>query len=106
MRQRTKRVVRGFLALILALALAFTLTAINACAATIFESGTLGPTGIPYTGLGGGTEPGSSGVRPEVFSGVRFELSNLVQTTRIGGHFVADPRIVETSLFGSHSTTR
>lgn len=67
----------------------------------LFESGTLGPTGIPYGGLGGGTAPGSSGVTPDVFSGVRFELSALAQTTRVGGHFVADPRIATTSFFGA-----
>lgn len=72
-----------------------------ASANILFESGTLGPTGIPYSGLGGGTAPGSSGVLPEVFSGVRFQLSDPVLTSRIGGHFVADPRLGSTSFFGA-----
>jgi hypothetical protein len=76
-------------------------TAADVSADTIFESGTLGPTGIPYSGLGGGTAPGSSGVTPDVFSGVRFELSDPVLTSRVGGHFVADPRLDSTSFFGA-----
>ncbi len=52
------------------------------CAATIFESGTLGPTGIPQGSVT------ASNITSNVFAGVRFKLSTPVKTTRIGGHFV------------------
>jgi hypothetical protein len=60
-------------------------------AAILYESGTLGPTGVPFSGLGGGTAPGSSGVTPNLFSGVRFQLLQPAKTTRVGGHFVHNP---------------
>lgn len=52
-------------------------------AATLFESGALGPTGIPRSEVTGG-----SNVSPFVFVGVRFHLDQPVITTQIGGHFV------------------
>lgn len=78
----------------------FNANAIVAHAAVIFESGTLGTTGIPYSGLGGGTAPTGSAVSPDVFSGVRFQVSQTVVTTRIGGHFVHDTR-ASSSFFGA-----
>jgi hypothetical protein len=71
-----------------------------ATAEVIFESGTLGPTGIAFGTPGSGTAPGSSGVNPDVFSGVRFQIVEPVVTTRIGGHFVHDPREDDT-FFGA-----
>jgi hypothetical protein len=82
--------------LILAVAFAFIGTATaNASAATIFESGTLGPTGIPRSEIAGG-----SNVSPVVFVGVRFHLDQPVNTTQIGGHFVKNIGANE-SLFGA-----
>lgn len=95
-----KRVVRTICSLIGAVALGAMLFATNATAATIFESGTLGPTGIYINEIGGGIEPGSSGVNPSVFSAVRFQVGQTAMTTRVGGHFVADPRFTN-SFFGA-----
>ena len=53
-----------------------------ATAATIFESATLGPTGIPQ-----GSVPATN-VNTHVYTGVRFQLTQPVLTTKIGGHFV------------------
>jgi len=58
-----------------------------ALADVIFESGTLGPTGILYSQLGN-TVPGTE-VFLSVFPGVRFELTQPVKTTSVGGHLVA-----------------
>ncbi len=54
----------------------------------LFESGTLGPTGIPYSELINQNVPGTN-VHPSVFSGVRFQLNKPAQTTQVGGHFVS-----------------
>jgi len=75
---------RSFLA-VLVLTVAFAPTVVPA--ATIFESGTLGPTGIPFSDLGG-TVPGTN-IKDTVFAGVRFQLNQPVVTSQIGGHFVA-----------------
>jgi hypothetical protein len=75
-------------------------TAADVSADTVFESGTLGPTGIAFGAPGSGTAPGSSGVNPDVFSGVRFQLLQPVRTTRVGGHFVHDSRTSNT-FFGA-----
>jgi hypothetical protein len=72
----------------------------HADADILFESGTLGPMGIPFSGLGGGTAPGSSGVTPNVFSGVRFQLLQSATTTSVGGHFVDSPTSGDT-FFGA-----
>ncbi len=63
-------------------------------AATIFESGTLGPTGIPRGVVRG------ANVSASVFNGVRFELSVPVITTQVGGHFVGSVGTTDT-LFGA-----
>lgn len=64
-------------------------------AATIFESGTLGPTGIPRSEITGG-----SNVSASVFVGVRFYLNESVNATHVGGHFVRNTGANE-SLFGT-----
>ncbi len=65
-----------------------------ATAATIFESGTLGETGIPRFAV-----PGAN-VSDTVFDGVRFELTQPVLTSQIGGHFVGSPNTTGT-FFGA-----
>ena len=55
-------------------------------AATIFESATLGPTGIPFSELSNGNVPGTN-VSRDVFTGVRFQINQPVMTTGVGGHF-------------------
>lgn len=70
------------------------LVAFSICAArtsisnaeVLFESGTLGPTGVSFADLGG-TVPGTN-VNPFVFTGVRFELTQPIVTSQVGGHFV------------------
>jgi hypothetical protein len=62
-------------------------TATSANAEIIFESGTLGPTGATFGDLQTATVPGTN-VNSLVFPGVRFELSQAVDTSQIGGHFV------------------
>ena len=59
-----------------------------ASAETIFESGTLGQTGIPLSDVTDQTIPGTN-VNASVFSGVRFQLGQPAVTTQVGGHFVA-----------------
>ena len=54
---------------------------------TLFESGTLGPTGIPFSDLGNAV-PGTN-IKDVTFNGVRFQITQAVSTTQIGGHFVA-----------------
>ncbi len=57
--------------------------AANLCRADIlFESGALGPTGIPQGSVA------ATNITPHVFTGVRFELTQPVITTQVGGHFV------------------
>ncbi len=59
-------------------------------AATLFESGTLGPTGVTWDDLLAETVGGTN-VKDVVFTGVRFELTQSVVTTQIGGHFLQRP---------------
>jgi len=51
-------------------------------AAIIFESGTLGPTGVPQGSVA------ATNITASVYTGVRFQLTQPVLTTQIGGHFV------------------
>lgn len=62
--------------------------ATNSIAPTIFESGTLGPTGITWTDLQDQVVPGTS-VHSSNFVGARFELTQVVAISEIGGHFAA-----------------
>ncbi|MEX2317236.1 MAG: hypothetical protein WD669_08795 [Pirellulales bacterium] len=71
-----------------------------AAADVLFESGTLGPTGIFISEIGGGTAPGGAVVSASVFNGVRFEITQPAITTRIGGHFIAEPPLAD-SFFGA-----
>ena len=57
-------------------------------AGVIFESGTLGPTGITQSDLSSGLVP-STIISPSVYTGVRFQLDRKTITERIGGHFVS-----------------
>ena len=75
-------------------------TASDSTAATIFESGTLGPIGLTFADFDAGGAPDGSSVTPIAFSGVRFELTEPVLTTRIGGHFVIQPNAHD-SFFGA-----
>jgi hypothetical protein len=58
----------------------------RADAVTIFESGTLGPTGVTWSELANQTVPGTN-VNTVVFIGVRFELTEPILTSQVGGHF-------------------
>jgi len=71
----------------------------NATAATIFESGTLGLTGVTWDDFLDETVRGAN-VSEAVFDGVRFELTQSVVTTQIGGHFVGSPGTAGT-FFGA-----
>ena len=53
----------------------------------LFESGTLGPTGVTFEELFNGEVPGT--VVGGIFTGVRFELSEPAITTQVGGHLFA-----------------
>ncbi len=55
----------------------------------LFESATLGQTGIPISELTNQNVPGTN-VTPGAFAGVRFRLDQPVITSQIGGHFVAN----------------
>jgi hypothetical protein len=60
----------------------------TASAEILFQSGTLGPTGITWNDLALGNVPGTN-VNSAVYAGVRFQLTQAVKTTSVGGHFVA-----------------
>ncbi len=60
-----------------------------AVAATIFESSTLGQTGIPFGDLQAGAVPNIL-VDSNVYAAVRFQLHQSVITSQIGGHFVGE----------------
>lgn len=79
---------------ILSLVLVTSLIQSPATADILFESGTLGPTGIPR-----GVVPGAN-VSASVFDGVRFQLTVPVVTTQVGGHFVGSPGTTDT-FFGA-----
>lgn len=54
-----------------------------ASAAILFESGTLGPTAVPQGSVA------ATNVNQFVFPGVRFQLTQPVITSQVGGHFVS-----------------
>jgi hypothetical protein len=60
----------------------------------IYESGHLGPTGIPQGAVD------AANVNAFVFNGVRFNLTSTVVTTQVGGHFVG-PVGTTGTLFGA-----
>ncbi len=69
----------------------------SATAEIIFESGTLGPTGVPFSDLTGGVVPGTN-IKDVVFTGVRFKLKQPALVSQIGGHFVST---VPRTFFGA-----
>ena len=54
----------------------------------LFQSGTLGPTGVSWNDLLSGKLQGSN-ISKNVFIGARFYLAQPATTTEIGGHFAA-----------------
>jgi hypothetical protein len=71
----------------------------SAKAGTIFETGTLGPTGVSAYDVSLGNPPGIN-ISRNVFSGVRFHLSSPAITTEVGGHF-AGPYSDADTFFGA-----
>jgi hypothetical protein len=65
-----------------------------ASAEIIYESGSLGPTGIPQGVVD------AANVNGFVFNGVRFNLTSPVVTSQVGGHFVGSVGTTDT-LFGA-----
>ena len=59
-----------------------------AFADVLFESGTLGLTGVSWSDATSGTVP-TVNISPHVFTGVKFHLDQPVLTTSVGGHFVS-----------------
>jgi hypothetical protein len=51
--------------------------------AILYESGTLGQTGLAQGAVA------ATNINPSVFTGVRFQLAQRVVTSQIGGHFVS-----------------
>lgn len=72
----------------------------NLFAETIYQSGSLGQTGVPWQAVIDGTVPGTN-VNPDVFVGARFKIDQPVQTTRIGGHFYGHPLNPSNEFFGA-----
>lgn len=66
----------------------------------LFESGTLGPTGIPYSDLEDETVRGTN-VNLAVYTGVRFFLEDPVVTSQVGGHFI---RLTDNGAFFGDGT--
>lgn len=64
----------------------------------LFESGTLGPTGVPRQDVLDQIVLGAN-VNNNAFVGVRLQLTQPVRTTEIGGHFVGLPD--NTTFFGA-----
>lgn len=66
----------------------FALANTMAGAEVLFESGTLGPTGVIWGDLENQVVPGTN-ISTFAYNGVRFELTQPAHTAEIGGHFVA-----------------
>ncbi len=79
---KPQRLSTSRLLIFIAASASIAMTANLAAAATIFESGTLGPTGLPQGSVA------SANVTLNVFVGVRFQLTQPAITTQVGGHFV------------------
>jgi hypothetical protein len=60
----------------------------TASAAILYESGTLGTTGVSWSDLEAQSVPGTN-ISQFAFNGVRFKLDQPALTTEVGGHFVA-----------------
>ena len=76
----------------------FHLSASYIKAATIYESGTLGQVGVTNADLTNELASGTS-INESVFAGARFEVTDAVTISRIGGHFLG--RSNGTSFFGA-----
>jgi hypothetical protein len=63
----------------------------------IYESGSLGPTGIPWSDLTDDIVEGIN-INRSVFAGVRFRLDRPVITAEVGGHFTGPS---DSTFFGS-----
>lgn len=74
--------------LLIAVAVVSMLATSKVRAEILFESGTLGPTGISWSDLENGIVPGTT-VSEFIFPGVRFELTQPIRTSSIGGHFAS-----------------
>lgn len=85
-KQSTKGNMRSFPLQALVLVLVSTFMGRNVSAATIFESGTLGATGVTWSELENQTVLGTN-VNSAVLTGVRFELTQPAITSQVGGHF-------------------
>jgi hypothetical protein len=85
--------------LLIAVAIVSVLTASEASADVLFESGTLGLTGITWEQVTSDETLGVN-VSPAVFGGARFQLTHPVRTTEVGGHFVGRPD-ADASFFGA-----
>ena len=66
---------------------------------SLFESGTLGPTGIPWQDVYDQLVFGEN-VSGVAFNGARFEIIERAVTTQVGGHFVGPPNS-DTTLFAA-----
>lgn len=75
------------ISLFFAVALSSFVAANSVAADILFESGTLGSTGVTWDDLSSQAVPGTN-VKDSVFAGVRFHLDQPVTTSQIGGHFV------------------
>ena len=69
-------------------------------AAVLFESGTLGPTGVTGTDVFSQIVPGGN-VNSSSFVGARFHINTPMITTQVGGHFVLSPNVSGGSFFGA-----
>ena len=73
---------------------------VDVCFADIlFESGTLGPTGVPWQDVYDQLVFGEN-VSGDAINGVRFEIIQRAITAQVGGHFVRPPNS-DTTLFAA-----
>jgi hypothetical protein len=82
---------------LIAVSIVSLLTTSSASADVLFESGTLGPTGVTWDDVYDQAVDGAN-LTSSVFQGVRFELNRPAMVTDIGGHFVAP---VSSTFFGA-----
>lgn len=91
------RVLQRFSVLFFAVVLFSTAGSTLLKAAIIFESGTLGRTGLSRADVTNQSIPGTN-IKDVVFTGVRFFLDQPVITEEVGGHFVSS---VSGNFFGA-----
>ncbi len=83
---KPQRLATSRLLIFVAASASIAMTANLAAAATIFESGTLGPTGVEWQDILDQKVLGEN-VKPNAFTGVRFQLNQPSITSKVGGHF-------------------